>query len=303
MVVVVVNQRSCSPSKQAINNMCCAGLPARSVGWKPVGAAFCVGVLLMFLADLAFPDQPAASTITCADAWCATDGFDTALTSALAHGDFKAAAMVSHVLNFGVSPLIAVSSIVFFRSMPGSQQQLGSSSAVRRRQVLQDLVILLACVLGAIGLNAFAKTAARRQRPCFHYGRQNETEAEGHPKEQWVSFYSGDATFAAASYGAGLALAVVRRRNDIRALAWLGGAVALTGSLLRVVAFMHWMTDVLVGDVAGFLLGFGPPLLLFWNMRGRGKGEVPDATLAEPILACTPLLSQASSDLTVVLQT
>ena len=100
------------------------------------------------------------------------------------------------------------------------------------------------------------------RRPCFHYGRQSETEAAEHPGQQWVSFYSGDATVAAASYGVGVGLAILRRRPHTRVYKWVGGAVAAVGSLLRVVAYMHWATDVLVGVAVGFALGFGPPLLL-----------------------------------------
>jgi len=239
-----------------------------AVSWKRVLGALGVSILLMLLPDAAYPHAPAASALTCADAWCTTDGLDTALSAALAPRgggvDLKAAALASHVLNFGVSPLLAVSSAL----APPPPHQL----VPRRRQALQDAAIVLVCVLGAIGANSVAKVGARRQRPCFHYGRQGETEAAGRPAEQWVSFYSGDATIAAASCGAGLALALVRRRSHARALAWAAGAAALAGSLLRVVALMHWFTDVLVGCLAGFALGFGPPLLLFWKQSGRGGG-------------------------------
>ena len=60
--------------------------------WKRVAAVLSAGVLLMLLPDLVFPDPPAATNMTCTDAWCGTDGFDVALTSALAHGSFKALA-------------------------------------------------------------------------------------------------------------------------------------------------------------------------------------------------------------------
>ena len=83
---------------------------------------------------------------------------------------------------------------------------------------------------------------------------------------------SGDATIAAVTFGAGLVLTAVRRRPHFRLQAWAGGAVAVTGSVLRVAAFMHWTTDVLVGDVVGCAVGFGLPLLVFRTGDGGGGG-------------------------------
>ena len=67
-----------------------------------------------------------------------------------------------------------------------------------------------------------------------------------HPAQQWVSFYSGDATSNAVCYGAGLALAIVRGRSaaHVRTLAWVGGAVTATGSLLRVAAYMPGLQNL-----------------------------------------------------------
>ena len=157
--------------------------------WMRVAWVLIAGTMLMLLPDLVFPDQPAATNITCTDAWCATDGFDVAFTSALARGDFKASAMASHVLNFGVSPLIAVFSVVFpfLPFLPGSGPDT-AQGAPRWQQIGQDLTLLFACVLIALAFNSLAKVGARRQRPCFYYGRQNETEAAGHPGEEWLSF-------------------------------------------------------------------------------------------------------------------
>ena len=105
---------------------------------------------------------------------------------------------------------------------------------------------------------------------------------------------SGDATIAAVTFSAGLGLTAVRRRAHFQLQAWAGGAVAVTGSVLRVVAFMHWTTDVLVGDIVGFTVGFGLPVFVFWIGHGalegaRGSdddgadGDDDDALLLAPV--------------------
>ena len=157
----------------------------RFVTWARVGALLVVAVLSMFLADLFFPNAPAPSAISCAtNAWCATNFFDVALTKALAHGPFRLWAMVSHILNFVVSPLLAIASICLLGPWPPAQSgsdslvaaqpqpAAGDSSVPRRRQILQDLALLFSCLLCAIGVNSLAKVGAHRQRPCFHFGRQ-----------------------------------------------------------------------------------------------------------------------------------
>ena len=45
---------------------------------------------------------------------------------------------------------------------------------------------------------------------------------------------------------------------------------AWLGALLRVTAFMHWMTDALLGVLVGSLCGYCLPLLLFKEEEGGG---------------------------------
>ena len=81
---------------------------------RAVRCAFCLAIMLSHwcLQSDSVTDacpRPAAN-ITCAEAWCDTNAFDVAITAAVARGGFDAAALVSHVLNFGVSPLLALGS-------------------------------------------------------------------------------------------------------------------------------------------------------------------------------------------------
>jgi len=70
--------------------------------------------------------------------------------------------------------------------------------------------------VGIAGANSIAKISARRQRPSFHFGRASETEAAGHPDEEFVSFYSGDTTWAFSIAASASTLAFLRRYEHAR---------------------------------------------------------------------------------------
>jgi hypothetical protein len=153
----------------------------------------------------------------------------------------------------------------------------------------QDAVLVLDTALVALGINSLAKIGARRQRPCFHYGLQNESEVgllsqAGQAHEEFLSFFSGDATIAFVTYSAGVCLAHLRGRSyassshplavkGVSPLAVVGGFFAWLGALLRVVAFMHWMTDVLMGVLVGSICGCLPLLLFSSTAGGSGGGD------------------------------
>jgi len=133
-----------------------------------------------------------------------------------------------------------------------------------------------------------AKYGAMRQRPCFHYGKQNYTELSlgyfAESKEEFVSFFSGDATIAFVTFASGLVLAKLRGRSYARAspevlkgiispMALIGGSIATLGACLRLVSFMHWATDVLTGIFVGSLCGFLPYFLFF---KPQAQCEVPN---------------------------
>lgn len=81
----------------------------------------------------------------------------------------------------------------------------------------------------------------------------------------FISFYSGDATAAFSSFGTGLALTIARTRPYVKQYGIIGFITAFIGSFLRIVAFMHWTTDVIVGSTIGFLFGFGIPWYIYLN--------------------------------------
>jgi hypothetical protein len=193
------------------------------------------------------------SRFTCApgseySGWCDPNALDVAVTDAVVVAP-KATGLLSHAFTFVASPAVGISSMVRLRS---------------RGTLAPDLAIYSGTQLVSFGLNSMSKKFSRRQRPCYHFGRQNETEAVILRGQEWVSFYSGDTSCGFSLYAAALALVAARGwRTQARTLSKVGGAVASIGSFLRIVGFMHWFTDVLVGVIFGVAVGFWLPTLLF----------------------------------------
>jgi membrane-associated phospholipid phosphatase len=246
--------------------------------WVKVGSFFVVSALVIgVLPDIVAGPQLDAQQINCStNGWCATNAFDEAMTTALLAPNPKAAAFASHVFTMGLCPALAIFSACAPLCMTGGE----------KAHAAQDFLIFISLVGFAIGLDSAAKIGAKRQRPCFHYGRQSETEAWNMPNEEFVSFFSGDATLGFVAVAAGLSMAKLRRRRyasvdhpwalkvkgavAVSPMTLVGAVGASLGALLRVAGYMHWMTDVLVGSLVGSVCGYSlPPLLLFREQRAR----------------------------------
>ncbi len=155
------------------------------------------------------------------------------------------------MFTIGLTPAVAIGSSV-----------VGAAGAKRGGYAVADTVIIIDTFLISTGLNSIAKVGARRQRPAFHHGRADLTEADNAPHEEFVSFYSGDTTWAWTLAASGTTLAYLRGYEHAHWVALGTGSLALVGSFLRMAADMHWFTDVLVGASVGTVVGAGLPLLL-----------------------------------------
>jgi membrane-associated phospholipid phosphatase len=227
-----------------------------------LGGEFVGSVLVGFVVPDIVTDPP--DEIVCDDAWCETNGFDVALNEALVWSNPRAAATTSHTFTLGLTPVAAFGGLI-----------VSAVAADHGTYAIQDSVIVLDAFLVATGANSIAKISARRQRPSFHYGRESETEAADHPDEEFVSFYSGDTTWAFSIAASASTLAFLRRYEHAEWIAVGTGVLALTGSVLRISADMHWATDVVAGAVAGTAIGIGIPVLL--HSRKHDVAVVPTA--------------------------
>jgi membrane-associated phospholipid phosphatase len=183
--------------------------------------------------------------------WCESNGFDDAVRDALRASNPRTAGHVSHAFAFGAAPLLAAGGAV----LPAIEDR-------KLKRAGTDLWILANTLIFNTGFNEVFKRMVGRQRPAFHYGVQDETEASGIPSEANRSFYSLDTSFAFSAAACGTTLAYL---HDYEIAPWIlgGGATfATTAGVLRIAADMHWATDVIVGAVAGTAIGVSVPLAL-----------------------------------------
>jgi hypothetical protein len=229
--------------------------------------------------------------------WCQPNAVDVALTRALIAPNPASAGSASNTFAFVLTPMVSfVSALspIFSRGF----KELGWPQDINKNGIAhagQDTIIIIGAALTSLGINNVVKTRSWRPRPCFYYGDEDATEAADAPEEEFLSFFSGASTFAFVTYHTGLTLAKIRRRTyasnahdcscicavsvgGLSPMAFYGGLFAVLGSLLRVVAYMHWFSDVLVGALFGSLLGCGLPLLLFADSEVRSFGLATLAT-------------------------
>ena len=95
------------------------------------------------------------------------------------------------------------------------------------------------------------------------------------PDEEFISFFSGDTTWAWTLAASGTTLAYLHGYRHARWVAIGTGTLAFVGSFLRMSADMHWFTDVLAGTAVGIGVGAGLPLALH---RRSGPDKVTLAT-------------------------
>ena len=241
--------------------------------------------------------------------WCKTNSFDVALTKIFRAKHPKLPGFLSHIFTMGVSPLIAFVSALsstFYLCCKNKKVHSFGFVSEAPQHAGQDSLIILSCLLFALGLNSFAKIGFKRQRPCYEYNLQNITEAGLGFNEQYLSFFSGDATIAFVTFTAGICLAQLRNRSYVRIyfqccrdyisiplMSFIAGFFASLGAFLRIVGFMHWTTDVLTGVFVGSMCGTGLPMIVFKIKNNKERIETINPFLDESVLVDSSTSSSA----------
>lgn len=200
---------------------------------------------------------------------CGTNGLDRSVRAALWTTDSRTPGLVSHFVAAGAAPLLALGAVIL--PAIGSQHP---------EYGLYDAIKIVDTIFMTTGVNDFTKTLAARERPAFVYGRQRDTEYANVPTEAYRSFYSGDTAWAFTFAASGATLAYERGYWTAPYAAVGGAALGVATGTLRMVADMHWLTDVLMGAAAGTAVGIGMPLLLHPRQGG-----------ARPAVAVTPIVT------------
>jgi membrane-associated phospholipid phosphatase len=198
--------------------------------------------------------------------WCESDasgqltvgGLDRDAREALRWGDTKAAAVLSDVSLFVVTPL-AVGSLVV-----GSAANDG---ALAKAPV--DLLLVAEATVTAAGLNQLVKMSVGRERP-FVAARSPEEKAKERDPDDNLSFFSGHtATLFAMAVSAGTVTTM--RGYRLAPVVWATGIpLAFATGWLRIAADKHWLSDVVTGALVGSALGAAIPLLFHRPVRVLG---------------------------------
>lgn len=155
-----------------------------------------------------------------------------------------------------------------------------------------------------LALNTALKRITARQRPWGDRCPDATGEYDCASPERYRSFYSGHAAVTAT--GAGLMCAhhtqLELYKNPAADTAACLSAVAFTAatSVLRMTSDNHWASDVLVGDLMGYLSGYLLPTLLYYRefrITPRSTPEPGKRPKRGPILAVLPMARPGSFQL------
>jgi membrane-associated phospholipid phosphatase len=184
--------------------------------------------------------------------WCTSNEFDETIRKWLVADDARTAGLLSHVFSIGILPALAIGATV----VPGALTR------ARRHFGAQDFAILIVAFLMTTAVTDGVKKLAERERPGFHHERALLLEAAQHPLERNLSFFSGDTAWAFAFAACAFTLARLRGYRTERWIGIAGFVCATIAGILRIVADMHWASDVIVGAIVGTTIGVVLPTLI-----------------------------------------
>jgi membrane-associated phospholipid phosphatase len=182
--------------------------------------------------------------------WCASNGLDRPVRSALAWDDRQMAIVASNVGAYGVVPLASLGVMALGAHREDRAGEMGGNALVVAEAVA------LAGTLGQI-----VKLAAGRERPFVHALPPGEKPLTDIPSDNNLSFYSGHSSFAFSLAVASGTVSSMRGYRWAKAV-WAGGLMAAAAvAYLRIAADKHYLTDVVVGAAVGSAIGFTVPYL------------------------------------------
>jgi membrane-associated phospholipid phosphatase len=219
----------------------------RPLGWNPpVDYSVTIGSGLLLLTSLAA--EPALAPLRCR--WCEENRLDESVRTSLVWEDTAAADDLSSFTAFIATPT----------AMLGLDAAAAAHDHATNGVGLDALIILEATMI-ALDVDSVTKLLAARERP---YVRSLPRGADGerrHTVEDNLSFFSGHTTTAFALAASTGTVATMRGYRWAPVPWVVGGALGAGTGYLRIAADRHWLTDVLVGMVAGVAIGVAVPLL------------------------------------------
>lgn len=205
--------------------------------------------------------------------WCdrTADGRDTlnpidaGLRRALLWRNTAAGNLLSHVVAYGVVPLMAAGSLALAQWHRGGLSRLPV-----------DLLVVLEAGMVALSLSQIVKFSTGRQRPYAHARQGMDPASYVRSSDDDVSFYSGHTSATIAVAVAAGSVALLR---GYRSAAWVwvpGLVLAAATAYLRVASDRHYVSDVWVGSLVGAGVGVAVP----WLLHARRVASAPQPSVA-----------------------
>jgi membrane-associated phospholipid phosphatase len=207
--------------------------------------------------------------------WCDRDGTDETLNgvdrgvrSALRWAEPKAAAAVSDVTGFLLAPTAAFGGLAISAARDHAE-----------KQTPLNVLLVMECVALSALLNQAVKFTVARERPYAH-ARSLGGSGQPPPKpDDNLSFWSGHSSLTFTLAAATGTVVTLRDYSFAPAVWAIGGGLAVATAYLRIAADKHYLTDVLVGAIAGSAMGVLVPLI-FHPARDVPAESAPSAAAA-----------------------
>ncbi|MDR0966414.1 MAG: phosphatase PAP2 family protein [Myxococcales bacterium] len=183
--------------------------------------------------------------------WCGRNALDDSVTRALAWNDIGAASKVGDLFAYVAMPLATAGTLA-----------LVTASESRFEEMPLNLLIMAETLVLSMTFNQIVKYAVGRERPFVAELSASEKSKTSSPADNNLSFYSAHSSVAFALAVSAGTIAHLRG-YEAEPYVWaIGLPMAAFVAYSRIGAKKHYLTDVLVGSVAGAAFGFAIPWLL-----------------------------------------
>ncbi|HVY29850.1 MAG TPA: phosphatase PAP2 family protein [Polyangiaceae bacterium] len=163
------------------------------------------------------------------------------------------------------------------------------------RETAQEMALIDLEALAIVGaIQGTTNVMVSRERPFGPDCGKGDLPADAidcHDSFHYRSFFSGHSAF---SFTGAALICAHHFENELLGSPWdgvscaAGYAVAATTASFRVVADVHYPSDVLIGAAVGTLVGYGVPLLHYYQLGGSSRTSSRSQQSNRVLLSLTP---------------
>lgn len=178
--------------------------------------------------------------------WCEPPGFDARVRNALVWDDARLARQLSDATGYAAAPILALGV---------SMVPLFLDGHVVGADVIDATLPIVESVVLSQSLSQVFKASFGRQRPYAHFGGL----PAGGTQDDNMSFFSGHAALAFSLVTSAGMIAHERKWRTEPFIWGVGVPLATATAYFRMAGDKHYLSDVLVGTLAGTLAGITVP--------------------------------------------